>query len=289
MEFTGSPPALRLAPNDAAGASSVIGFGRLPLPHLEMRPSLRRLIRTTLWLGGHLVRGVENPAAALQAGPVIVALNHTTKLEALIVPAVLMALRGGRPVHFLADWNFLLVPGLATVFRIAEVIPVNRKPARPAFLNRFRARLCPDRPAHELARDRLAAGASVGIFPEGTATGLPNRLLTGHRGAAQLSLETGVPLLPVGIRHTVVPDIRRIGEFTPMSLHFGEPLVPPLGNRPPNRGEISEWHAQLMGALAHLAGKRWSPPPTQIESCRTSSISKSSASTTTGAAPKRWP
>lgn len=243
----------------------------------------------TLRLGGHLVRDVENAAAALQAGPVIFALNHTTKLEALVVPALLMALRGGRPVHFLADWNFLLVPGLATVFRIAEVIPVNRKPARPAFLNRFRARLCPDRSAHELARDRLAAGASVGIFPEGTATGLPDRLLSGHRGAAQLSLEAGVPLLPVGIRHAVGPGGRRVGEFAPMSLHFGEPLVPPPGDRQPNRAEISEWHAQLMGALARLTGKRWQRPPIQIESCKTSSISKSSASTTTGAVPRHFP
>jgi 1-acyl-sn-glycerol-3-phosphate acyltransferase len=155
------------------------------------------------------------------------------------------------------------VPGIATVFRIAEVIPVNRKPARPAFLNRFRARLCPDRPAHELARERLAAGAAVGIFPEGTATGLPDRLLTGHRGAAQLSLETGVPLLPVGIRHSVAPGRRRVGNLAPMSLHFGRPLVPPPGGRVPDRREITDWHAQLMGALALLAAKRWQRPSTK--------------------------
>jgi 1-acyl-sn-glycerol-3-phosphate acyltransferase len=261
-----SVPAPALCPPSASeflGGVSSGALWRAPLPHLRRRAALRRVVRSTLLLGRPLIRELHNPEYALAGDPVIFALNHTTKLEALLVPALLIALRGGRPVHFLADWNFLLVPGLASILRVAEVIPVNRKPARPAFLNRFRARLCPDRPAHELARERLAVGSSVGIFPEGTATGLPDRLLTGHRGAAQLSLETGVPLLPVGIRHSVAPGRLRVGNLAPMSLHFGRPLVPPPGGRVPDRREIADWHAQLMGALALLAAKRWQRPSTK--------------------------
>jgi 1-acyl-sn-glycerol-3-phosphate acyltransferase len=158
-------------------------------------------------------------------------------------------------VHFLADWNFLLLPGVATLFRIGEVIPVNRKPARPKFLNRFRSRLCPAQPAHVLARHRLLAGDSVGIFPEGTATGSPTRLCRGHRGAARLALETGVPIVPVGIRHRVPAGTRKVGEFAPFSLHFGDPIQP--GSRELSPASEGQLHRSLMQELARLSAKHW--------------------------------
>lgn len=251
---------------------------RQPLPSLDENGQLRWVLRLVLLTGGQLVRGVENAEALRrQPDPVIVALNHTTKLEALLVPALLMALRGGRVIHFLADWNFLLVPGVAALFRVGQVIPVNRKPARPAFLNRLRPRLCPATPAHELARSRLGAGASVGIFPEGTATGSPNRLQRGLRGAAQLALETGVPLLPVGLRHATRPGARRVGNFTPFTLHVGEPLSPPAAATRPDREAVLLLHARLMRELAALSGKEWNRPAFPQTTCKPSSNSKSSA------------
>ncbi len=217
---------------------------------------MRWTLRAALFAARFLIRGVEGfDAGTVRRDPVIFALNHTTRLEALLVPALLMALRGGRKVHFLADWNFLLIPGLATVFRIGEVIPVNRKPARPRFLNRFRQRVCPDQPAHVLARARLRSGAAVGIFPEGTATHSPSTLRVGHRGAARLALETGAAVVPVGIRHQVPAGTRAVGELSPFTLHFGAPLLAhgaansPLAER--------DFHARLMGELAVLSAKQW--------------------------------
>src|ERR1700742_4971686 len=67
--------------------------------------------------------------------PFILVLNHSTRREALLVPAVLMLHRSGRLIHFLADWNFRLIPGIGLIYRRARTITVTRKSARPAFLN----------------------------------------------------------------------------------------------------------------------------------------------------------
>ena len=52
--------------------------------------------------------------------------------------------------------------------------------------------------AFEQAREVLDAGEVLAIFPEGTRT-RDGQLHRGHSGAAHLALETGAPLIPVGI------------------------------------------------------------------------------------------
>jgi len=231
---------------------------RSPLPEAGQSLGLRWCIRATLAAFGHLVVQVEGAERlAGSTGPVIFVANHTTRLEALVMPAVLMGLRRGRPVHFLADWNFLLVPGLALILRWGQTIPVNRKPAKPAWLNRLRPLVCPAQSAHELALARLKAGAAVGIFPEGTATGLPERLLRGLTGAARLSLAAGVPVIPIGIRHRLQPGSQRITIRTPMSLHVGTPLCPPLNHSCEDRSVVNAWHGEIMESLAALSAKYW--------------------------------
>ena len=134
----------------------------------------------------------------------------------------------------------------------------NRKPARPRWLNVFRPLLTERTPAFARAAERLAAGASVGIFPEGTVNRDPNRLLRGFHGAAQLSLTTGVPIVPAGIRFPQQRAAERIPELAPMGIEFGAPLVPPVAPDAVNAAAIRAWHATMMQALARLSGKRWS-------------------------------
>lgn len=65
-----------------------------PLPHLAGRPLARGVIRSlVLALGGCIteVRGLERVAPARD--PFILALNHSTKLEALFLPAFLLHAR----------------------------------------------------------------------------------------------------------------------------------------------------------------------------------------------------
>lgn len=229
-----------------------------PLPHKAGRPLARGVIRGLLLAFGNRivsVRGLERLAP--EQDPFILALNHTTKLEALFLPAFLLHQRAGKPLHFIADWNLKLVPGLAFIYRAGDVITLDRKPARPRLLNLLRPWLTDRVPAFTRAAERLAAGASVGIFPEGTTNRDPHRLLRGFHGAARLSLQTGVPVIPAGVRFPAHAHAARIPELAPMEIEFGAPLVPPA-ERDLTAAATRAWHARVMSEIARLSGKTWS-------------------------------
>ena len=232
-----------------------------PLEALE-RPLDRVLTRAAAALARRQVQAIAGWERVLPVcDPFILVANHGSRREALYLPAALMLARGGRPVHFLADWNFRLIPGVGYLYDGSGAITVARKEARPRWLNRFRSRYVAQTPPMEQARQRLAAGGSVAIFPEGTVNRDPHFLLRGRCGAARLSLETGVPLLPVGIRfHPPHGGQGRYVSTAPMSVHVGDPLHPP---RPVTEeagiGAVRAWHAGLMSAIAGLSGKSWPP------------------------------
>lgn len=231
---------------------------RAPMPHKAGRPLARGVIRGLLLAFGQCivrVRGLER--VAVEHDPFILALNHSTKLEALFLPAFLLSARGGKPLHFIADWNLKLIPGIAFIYRAGDVITLDCKPARPRFLNILRPLLTDRVPAFARAAERLAVGASVGIFPEGTTNRDPRRLLRGFHGAAKLSLQAGVPVIPAGVRFPQHQDATRIPELAPMEIEFGAPLVPPT-ERDLTAAAVCEWHARVMTEVARLSGKTWS-------------------------------
>jgi 1-acyl-sn-glycerol-3-phosphate acyltransferase len=233
-----------------------------PLVALE-RPLDRVLTRAAAALARRQVRAIAGWERVLPVhDPFILVANHGSRREALYLPAALMLARGGRPVHFLADWNFRLIPGVGYLYDGSGAITVARKEARPRWLNRFRSRYVAQTPPMEQARQRLTAGGSVAIFPEGTVNRDPRHLQRGRFGAARLSLETGVPVLPVGIRFHPPHGCEPYRASTaPMSVHIGSPLRPPA----PATGQVGiaavrAWHAELMSAIADLSGKSWPPP-----------------------------
>jgi 1-acyl-sn-glycerol-3-phosphate acyltransferase len=200
------------------------------------------------------IEGLEHIAPGRD--PFILALNHGTRLEALLVPPFLFLLRHGERIHFMADWNFRLVPLIDLLYRRAGVITVTRKPARPRFLNVLKPLFTSAIPPAEQARQLLVAGRSVGVFPEGTVNRDSLRLRRGRPGAAQLSLETGVPVVPVGLRYPAVPRGAAVPEGSPMAIDIGAPMVPPAAGKP-TYAAIWAWHGQIMTAIARLSGKSW--------------------------------
>jgi 1-acyl-sn-glycerol-3-phosphate acyltransferase len=240
------------------GLGEILGCA---LPHLGLGDRL--LLRAAAMLARHRVLAIHGLQHIRTAGdPFILAANHATRRESLLVPALLLLHRGGRRVHFLADWSFRLIPGIGLLYARAQVVTVLRKSARPRVLNVFKALYeRPLRPS-EQARAHLLAGRSIGIFPEGVVNRDTERLLRGRRGAARLSLETGTPVVPMGIRFPTVPRGRPIPSSAPMELHIGPPLEPPLWP-PAQPGEpaplhaVTAWHAAIMAAIARHAGKTW--------------------------------
>jgi 1-acyl-sn-glycerol-3-phosphate acyltransferase len=226
-----------------------------PLPELRLLD--RTLVRGVVLIGRdriHSITGLEHIAP--ERDPFILALNHGTRLEALLVPPLLFLLRRGQRIHFMADWNFRMIPGIGLLYRRAGVITVIRKPARPRILNILKPLFTDSRSPAEQARHHLAAGRSIGVFPEGTVNRDPLRLRRGRPGAAQLSLEIGAPVVPVGLRFPTVPRGAVIPEGSPMAIEIGPPLVPPATGKPAYAA-IWAWHGEIMTAIARLSGKSW--------------------------------
>lgn len=232
---------------------------RAPLPWLHDRPFLRFGVRLTLAVFRSRVLAVHGAERLAHiSGPTLFVANHSQRPEAAVLPAVLSVLSRGRNVHFLADWNFLVIPGLGWFLGLGEPIAVVRKDLRPRFLNFLKPLYSAGVPPMEQARLRLRLHEPVGIFPEGTVNRSRIDLMRGLTGAAKLSLETGATVVPVGIRFEARDDSRPISDFEPFEIHIGEPLAPPDVPEPA-RADVAGWHARIFRSLARLSGKNWSP------------------------------
>ncbi len=238
---------------------------RRPLPFLWLFDRL--LLRSVVLVARRQVRAVHGLERALSPEPFILALNHSTRREALMVPALIIFHRGGRLIHFWSDWMFRLMPGVGLMLGRAGTIVVTTKPARIRALNRFKRVFSHPLSALDQAGALLATGNAVGAFPEGTVNRDSRRLLAGRLGTAHLSLETGTPILPAGIRFPEVAPGQAVPEKAAMEIVIGAPLKPPP-RRPgarPTLAEVRAWHAVMMAEIARLSGKSWQAPVSAVD------------------------
>lgn len=231
-----------------------------PTPVSLDRPARAALSVLRLAFGPLL--DVERPERIALPGPAIFALNHNNSAEAVLVPAALMWLRGGEPVCFLADWMYLHVPAVGWLLRRAGVIPVYRKPARWRFREAYRLERS-RRPVLDDCLARLASGASVGIFPEGTRNRDPERLLRGRSGLGELVLRSSAPVVPVGIHYPAAsrlgrpPRLGRTVLRPGLPLTFEEERAAATGLVPRERIVLARRVVgRVMSGLAELSGKQ---------------------------------
>ncbi|MDH3318607.1 MAG: AMP-binding protein [Betaproteobacteria bacterium] len=154
-----------------------------------------------------VVRGVQQ----IPAGPAVLAVNHTSYLDALVLVAVL----GPRVYAFVAKREFqdnllmrLLLKGFGTIF--VERFDVQKSAEHADVLV-------------EAAR----SGASIVIFPEGTLT--RNTGLTAFRaGAFQVAAQAGVPVVPVALRgvRSVLRDGTWYARRAPIAVTVCAPVAP---------------------------------------------------------------
>ncbi|WP_342362610.1 lysophospholipid acyltransferase family protein [Terrarubrum flagellatum] len=239
-------------------------------------PTLREIVATPLpqafpdrWLAKTMAAVARRSVRAIHGlehvstprDPFILALNHNTRIEALFVPALLMLHRRGRLIHFLADWNFRLIPGVNQLYLRGGAITVTRKPARPAFLNVLKPLFTSATSPMEQARAHILAGRPIGVFPEGAVNRNPTRLMRGRFGAARLSLETGAPIAPAGIRLIDPYGGLALSGRALIEVHIGPLLHPPAASASvASAAEVRAWHAVMMTDIARLSGKSWIAP-----------------------------
>ena len=148
------------------------------------------------------VRGREHLPPA--GTGIIVAAYHANHLDPILVGLALK--RNGRMPHFLAK-STLFTGVLGKILKIIGQIPVLRASASAG-------------DSLEYAKDALANGQTVVIYPEGTLTKDPE-LWPQHfkTGTARLALETGAPIIPVahwGL-NTIYPRGQKKFRFRPFS------------------------------------------------------------------------
>jgi 1-acyl-sn-glycerol-3-phosphate acyltransferase len=204
--------------------------------------------------------------------PVIFAFNHNNSAESVLVPTALLFHRRGRPIDFLVDWMFLEIPLLGWVLRQVEPIPVYTKPARWRYREAYRLARA-DRSPLAAAQARLAAGRSLGIFPEGTRNGNASELRRGRSGLGRLVLLSEAPVVPVGIDFPAKERLGRVPRLGRMRVRIGEPMafaeerraLRRLLEADPDPGELLKAsHAasrrvvdEVMARLAPLCAKRY--------------------------------
>jgi 1-acyl-sn-glycerol-3-phosphate acyltransferase len=188
------------------------------------------------------VEGLENVPAT---GPVILASNHLSFADSVVIPVVVP-----RKVVFLAKSDYFEGTGVKGAvsrawFTGLGMLPVDREDTQAA-INSLGT-----------AQEVLARGEAFGIYPEGTRS-RDGRLYRGRTGVAHLALTAGVPVVPVGLQGT--QNLQPIGARWPrparVTVRFGTPLDfsdryagVPLGRA---RREATD---AIMAAIAELSGQ----------------------------------
>ena len=119
-------------------------------------------------------------------GGVVLAANHQAFCDSLFLPLVVIR----RKVAFLAKAEYFDDKRSAWFFRAAGQLPIRRGGGSAS------------ERALQTALDVLAEGKTIGLYPEGTRSTDPF-VHKGKTGVARISLASGCPVVPVGIRGTV--------------------------------------------------------------------------------------
>lgn len=204
---------------------------------------------------------VEGDQQVPRTGPVVLAANHVSFLDFLLVG--LVGTRSRRRVRFLARhdiWDHRLAGPFMAAMRH---VPVDPEAPAAAYLR---------------ARSLLREGEAVGVFPEaGVSTSYTVRALM--PGAVALAAETGAPIVPVALwgpqriatAHRPVDlrrgrpvtvsvgrpyDVPRGADLVQATRHLGDTLqgmLDGLQARPehqPRPGERAPWHPAHLGGAA---------------------------------------
>ena len=193
-------------------------------------------------IGYHLCRwtartffafSVEGQEHVPESGPVILAPNHVSYLDPVVVGIAV-----SRRIHFMAKKELFRNPLIGWFLRALQAYPVTRERVDPSTLKR--------------TLSLLAAGHVVLVFPEGT-RGDGQALRPAKPGIAVIAARSQAAVVPVfhwGAEQVLPRDGRRMRR-APLRVRFGPPLVFPTGGGA-DREAVEVFCGKLMEVIVAL-------------------------------------
>lgn len=193
-----------------------------------------RMIRSTVSFLFHLIARIEVEGVEHfpPEGPVLLALNHISRLDSALIGIV-----APRHVYAFAASKYKSYPLFRWILEAAGAIWVRRTDF--------------DREALLRAIELLKQGEVLGIAPEGTRS-RTGTLQPGKPGVAFLAARTGATILPMGITGTqnMVRDFKRLRRMR-VRVVFGAPFRLPKEGRLSSE-ELHEATELVMRSIATL-------------------------------------
>ncbi|MDO8481087.1 MAG: lysophospholipid acyltransferase family protein [Nanoarchaeota archaeon] len=166
------------------------------------------------------LRSVEG-AERLPQPPFIVAANHASYLDDVMVPAMLMTL-ANTDMHIYVNSRYYKNPLLRRFLLHYHCIPVD---VAKDVQDQERRRKTNERAFTE-ALEALKKGKLFGLFPEG-ARSADGKLQKAKTGVARIAIASQVPVVPVGVigSYEVWPKGKALPRFKRAELKIGQPLT----------------------------------------------------------------
>ncbi len=185
-----------------------------------------------VWAAGITVR-LHNEERMRSGAPRIFVSNHVSWFDVLTLASVLPRYK------FVGKAELFRIPIFGRAARAAGMIAIERENRKSAF------------ESYRIAADRIRAGASVVVFPEGT-RGKSYALRQFKKGPFVLAVAAGVPIVPTIVHGTmeVIPrDSFRIRSGA-VDIHFLEP-IPAAGMTYEDRNRLSRAAWERMADAMH--------------------------------------
>jgi 1-acyl-sn-glycerol-3-phosphate acyltransferase len=232
--------------------------GDLPAGIGRYQPLAKRLISPVFRLLFSIdVTGAERVPTS---GPAVLCPNHLAAIDSFVLPSVLRrAVTFVGKAEYLEDWK------TRWLFPALGMIPIDRRGGDHAAA------------ALDAARGVLADGGVFAIYPEGTRS-RTGKLYRGHTGAARLAIETGSPIIPVGLvgtSHIQPIDVSLPRPFRRAQVRFGDPIdVGRYRARTADHAAYRELTDEVMYEIQQLTGQEYVPRYASQEQAAPATVSE---------------
>lgn len=169
--------------------------------------------------------------------PAVYIANHASLIDVVVLPAMLPP-----KTKIVAKKSLMRIPLWGWAFASSGALLIDRSNARAAFES-----------LREGVR-RLPAGWSLAVFPEGTRS-KDGQLKSFKRGAFLLAIESGLPVVPIGIHgaRSIISDGEWLVRAGEVHVHIGEAIDTRAWQTETLRQHMAEGQAAVQACMQQAA------------------------------------